>query len=279
MQGMKFALHQGCMMRPVQCSAEPMKASKRSAAALAAESKAKEKHRFLLQLTPEERAAEIEPLLVHAESAIADYCVTLPEESEECEQCWLAYDYFEHRKATAEEGCDPRWGKGRLSPECQELESFEHFVRQLLGYTPIKSVVRMLYGMRNAELKPKDAKPTAEIAEVDSKDGKPQYELVGAPEDSKERLVALFGAMDKDGNGKLNAQEFRDAMDKLGNEHLPGETVGTIFSAMNLHGSITLEDFLQIVEAEEINSNTQVSRWLRAHKGETPMWGSPMESM
>ena len=33
----------------------------------------------------------------------------------------------------------------------------------------------------------------AEIAVVDSKDGKPQYELVGAPEDGKERLVALFG--------------------------------------------------------------------------------------
>jgi len=54
--------------------------------------------------------------------------------------------------------------------------------------------------------------------------------------------------MDKDGNGKLDAQEFRDAMDKLSNDHLPGGTVGTIFSAMNLHGAITLEDFLQIVE-------------------------------
>jgi len=33
----------------------------------------------------------------------------------------------------------------------------------------------------------------AEIAEVESKGGKPQYELVGAPEEGKERLVALFG--------------------------------------------------------------------------------------
>ncbi len=28
----------------------------------------------------------------------ADYCVSLPEDSEECEQCWMAWDYFEHRK-------------------------------------------------------------------------------------------------------------------------------------------------------------------------------------
>jgi Ca2+-binding EF-hand superfamily protein len=266
-------------MRPIQCSAQPAKSVRRSPAALAAESKAKEKRRFLLQLTPEERAEQKEPLLDHAESAIADYCVTLPEDSEACEQCWLAYDYFEHRKARAEEGCDVSWSQSRLGPECKELESFEGFVRQLLGYTPIKSVVRMLYGMRNAELAPKENKPKAEIAEVESKGGKPQYELVGAPEEGKERLVALFGAMDKDGNGKLDAQEFRDAMDKLSNDHLPGGTVGTIFSAMNLHGAITLEDFLQIVEAEEMNSDTQVSRWLRAHKGESPLWGSPIDSM
>lgn len=270
---------QGRLFHPVQCSAEPIRASKRSKAALAAESKAKEKRRFLLQQTPEERNARVEPLLEHAESAIADYCVSLPEDSEECEQCWMAWDYFEHRKASAEEGCDPRWGQGRLGPECQELESFEGFVRQLLGYTPIKSVVRMLYGMRNAQLATEDAKPKAEIAEVENKEGGRQYELVGAPEDGKERLVALFGAMDKDGNGKLDVQEFRDAMDKLGNEHLPGETVGTIFSAMDLHGAITLEDFLQIVEAEQVNSNTQVSRWLRAHKGESPFWGNPIETM
>lgn len=256
-----------------------MKTGKRSAASLAAERKAKEHRTFLLQLTPEERAEQRKPLLEHAESAIADYCVSLPEESEQCEQCWLAYDYFENRKASAEEGCDPRWGQGRLGPECQELESFEGFVRQLLGYSPIKSVVRMLYGMRNAELTPKDARPKVEIAEVDSKNGKPQYELLGAPEDGKERLVALFGAMDKDGNGKLDAQEFRDAMDKLSNDHLPGATVGTIFSAMNLHGAITLEDFLQIVEAEQMNSNTPVNAWLRAHKGESPMWGNPIDSM
>lgn len=54
--------------------------------------------------------------------------------------------------------------------------------------------------------------------------------------------------MDKDGNGKLDVAEFRDALAKLGMQHLTGSTVSTIFSAMDIHGPITLEDFLHIVE-------------------------------
>lgn len=270
----------GRSMAPVQASAQPLKKSlKKSQAALSAESRAKEKRRFLIEQTPAERAAIGQPLLDHAEIALADHCFSLPEDSEECERCWLACDYFEYRKATAEEGCDPRWASGRVGPECHKLESFESFVRQLLGHTPIQSVVRMLYGMRNSELSPPEPKAKAEIAEVGRKDGKPEFELKGAPKDGKARLEALFWAMDKNGDGKLDAQEFRDAMDKLGNEHLPGRMVGTILQAMDIHGSITMEDFLQIVEAEELNSKTPVSRWLRAHKGESRYWGNPIESM
>ena len=44
--------------------------------------------------------------------------------------------------------------------------------------------------------------------------------------------------MDKDGNGKLDVQEFRDAMDKLGNEHLPGETVMTFLNSWSLIGPL-----------------------------------------
>ena len=42
--------------------------------------------------------------------------------------------------------------------------------------------------------------------------------------------------MDKDGNGKLDVQEFRDAMDKLGNEHLPGETVRIVLESWSITG-------------------------------------------
>ena len=58
----------------------------------------------------------------------------------------------------------------------------------------------------------------------------------------------MIQAMDKDGNGKLNVAEFREAMEKLGMTHLTGNTVSTILEAMDVHGPIDLEDFLNIVE-------------------------------
>lgn len=63
--------------------------------------------------------------------------------------------------------------------------------------------------------------------------------------------LATLQAMDRDNNGKLDTSEFRDAMNKLGMEHLTGKTVSTILSAMDIHGPITLEDFLQIVEVPQ----------------------------
>lgn len=55
-------------------------------------------------------------------------------------------------------------------------------------------------------------------------------------------------AMDKDGNGFLDTGEFRDAMEKLGMNNITGTTVSTILTAMNIHGPITKEEFMQIVD-------------------------------
>lgn len=53
--------------------------------------------------------------------------------------------------------------------------------------------------------------------------------------------------MDSDGNGKLDTAEFRAAMSQLGG-NLSGDSVGTIFEAMGIYGSITLDQFLDIAE-------------------------------
>ena len=58
----------------------------------------------------------------------------------------------------------------------------------------------------------------------------------------------MMQAMDTDGNGRLDAGEFRNAMQKLGMTNITGTTVGTIMTAMNIHGPITMEEFLQIVD-------------------------------
>lgn len=57
----------------------------------------------------------------------------------------------------------------------------------------------------------------------------------------------MLQAMDKDGNGKLDTGEFREAMQQLGGS-LSGDSVSTIFDAMGIQGYITLDQFLDIVE-------------------------------
>ena len=64
--------------------------------------------------------------------------------------------------------------------------------------------------------------------------------------------------MDKDGNGRLDTAEFRDAMEKLGMSNITGTTVSTIFEAMNIHGPITEDEFMQIIEVRLIH------HWMRA---------------
>lgn len=54
--------------------------------------------------------------------------------------------------------------------------------------------------------------------------------------------------MDTNFDGRLNAAEFREAMEKLGMIQLSGPVVSTIFSAMDIHGSLTLQEFLYIIE-------------------------------
>lgn len=57
----------------------------------------------------------------------------------------------------------------------------------------------------------------------------------------------LFNKMDHNNDGKLDVEEFRDAMRTIGDE-LSGEMVGLIFESLDLHGFVTFEDFLTILE-------------------------------
>lgn len=73
---------------------------------------------------------------------------------------------------------------------------------------------------------------------------------VGLPSmcNSPDSIPPLVQAMDRDGNGLLDTAEFRDAMEKLGMSNITGTTVSTILTAMNIHGPITMDEFMQIIE-------------------------------
>ena len=77
-------------------------------------------------------------------------------------------------------------------------------------------------------------------AEADAKAGASQ----------RERLRDLFHQLDTNMDGRLDATEFREGMRRAGDE-LAGPEVATIFQAMDIHGWLTLDDFLAIAEVPQ----------------------------
>jgi hypothetical protein len=63
----------------------------------------------------------------------------------------------------------------------------------------------------------------------------------------RQRLANLFYAMDSDLNGMLDVEEFREAMKRAEHE-LSGAVVSKVLESMDIHGRLTLDQFLAIVE-------------------------------
>lgn len=68
--------------------------------------------------------------------------------------------------------------------------------------------------------------------------------------DSRQQLLELFAAVDDDLDGRVNASQFRAAMELLGDE-LTGDDVATIFDSFDIDAysqGVDFESFANIVE-------------------------------
>lgn len=65
-------------------------------------------------------------------------------------------------------------------------------------------------------------------------------------------------------------------MRELGDE-LTGQTVSTIFDSMGVHGWISLDQFIAIVEAEAIESHSADARMLRRLSKDPVWWTRSMD--
>ncbi|PRW61064.1 Glycerol-3-phosphate dehydrogenase [Chlorella sorokiniana] len=190
-----------------------------------------------------------------AENELNTYCSTLPPEGQP-ERCWQAYSFLERKRdaAAAQEACEAAPGGGGT---CADLEHLNTMAHELLMTGSMDDLVATFSTLARVE-EMRAARSAAQAEEEED-----VMERVFNTEE-EEYLHSLFCSMDANGDGRLSMAEFRQSMAMLGDE-LDGSTVALIGDAMELEGFITEEQFRDIVEAEAINSKSEVAQLWRHH--------------
>jgi Ca2+-binding EF-hand superfamily protein len=192
------------------------------------------------------------------ESELGDFCSALgPEDSPE--KCWQAYSFLERRREAAAASCD--WDR----PEsCSELDKLNTMAHELLATGSMDDVVATFSTLARVEemRAARDARKAQQRMQLDE-EGDVMERAFNTEEE--EYLHSLFCEIDTNGDGMLSMTEFRQGMAMLGDE-LDENTVALIGDAMDIHGFINEQQFRDIVEAEQINSHSEVANLWRHHK-------------
>lgn len=236
-----------------------------------------------LSLTPEERAAPPPTPVQRGREEVAALCAVLPEGSEDKAECEDALQYYERlasgdgeacslaaaeavggAAATASSSASSPWTSSASSrfadPTCaDERERFESFVRELLYAGNVSAFVKALGRRKRGEeelRKGSEREGARAAGRGGGGGGAPPAgpsaaEIDAETERRRAALVALFRSYDRDGNGRLDAAEFREAAAAAG-DPLSGSEVAKIFTALDIHGAgVSLDDFLAAVEVRE----------------------------
>lgn len=226
-----------------------------------------------------------------AEHDISDYCSNLfDDEGDELERCWVALNFLEQRMADAEQSCDVEIKNGVVNGvDCQRLDKFQDFVREMVSQGNVKNMAKTLAVLAGAEKRAEARKAAGVSSESASSSGavtRPgeigelaAESVPGSPaaDALRNHLADIFERFDVDHNGRLDAIEFREAMKELGDE-LSAESVKIIFSSMGIYGFVDMEQFVNIVEAEEVRAHSRFSKSLRSISRGNSKWWSDMPS-
>ncbi|CAD7704164.1 unnamed protein product [Ostreobium quekettii] len=198
---------------------------------------------------------------------ISNFCASLPAGSEDAEECWLAYRYFVDQTTSAEVECDLEKAQGYEGQACSGLEHWEEFMWEADYNSSVRDTVITLSGIARAKQRKmvaSEAASTTAEAEVERNipTRVPQATAESFLAQNGNRYRDLFYKMDHNNDGLLDVSEFRESMKTLGDE-LDGDAVSTILNALDIHYTINLEQFLTIVEAENLRSHTSIAEYLR----------------
>lgn len=192
--------------------------------------------------------------LDQAESELNNFCSLLTPEEYQTEKCWQAYSFLESRREAAAASCDSE----DSSQPCHELDHLNEMARELLSTGSMDDLVATFSTLaRVEELRSARAAKQAEAAGAAA-----QQQAAG----QADFIHDLFVRMDANKDGRLSVIEFQQGMSSLGPD-LDRITVGLVLGAISVEGgSLTEQQFRDILEAESIVSQSMVAKmWRHPH--------------
>lgn len=199
---------------------------------------------------------------------------------DEAAHCWEAYQYLDKKRREAEEGCarelqaGPDGSDGAPGRQCGALADLERLIWELEYSGGTKSMIQVLrtqarFANRTA------AQSSGHATTIPASELLP-HNTSERPEDADvARIAKLFDQVDTDGNGRIDREELRSAMDSL-HHHLDAQELGHVFNALQANGFVTKEEFMQIVQAEALSQPGSDAQFLRHLHHDKPKWWSAM---
>lgn len=176
-----------------------------------------------------------EPRVRKFVSNLSSYCSSLPADDESSQECWSAYQYL----------------MDELEKGPTKLRTYDDWV-DFVKESEVEgaaNTIQVLTTLKKAVLH--DVESMAKTSIEFNKDRR------------RQDFLEFFKTMDKDGDGRLNIEEFRSIMKELGDE-LHGPMVETILQAVSSnYGFVEFDEFMAVVEAEEIRSHSKLATLMR----------------
>lgn len=201
-------------------------------------------------------------VLDHADAELLDYCVSRPT-PEESAACMSVYKYYHDRRQAAQSGCVHELeADGAEGSSCHALDTLEKMVYEVAYSGDAEQLYHVLKTQANMAKRAAAGLPMAsDLSRAD------------LLQSARAKALELFQQIDADGNGVIDREEFLGAMKLL--QHALGDSeMQLVFTCMDSHGFITPEQFVDIVQAEQLCDPACDAEVLRHVPHAKPSWWS-----
>lgn len=220
-------------------------------------------------------------VLKTAEHDLDDLCASIKTPHER-EACFAVLNYYHTKRTKVQSACERELtDDGKPGRSCAALDSMAHEVFQLSCSGGVKNIYKVFAVERRLQERRRVLDSLALSVSADSSstgacmDSSARETAMavddGANTGNNAHAVQLFAAVDKNGDGVIDREEFLEAF-KLLHRRLDEDEMGRLFLTLDIHGHVTMEQFTDIMAAEELFQLDSDAEFLRHLHITRPGW-------